>query len=473
MKNLYITTTLPYVNASPHLGHALEFVQADVIARYKRLTGFNVFFNTGVDEHGLKVLQKAKKSQYRTTQEYVDYYADQFKQLHSLLTISYSRFIRTTDEDHKKAAQHFWNLCLQNDDIYKTSYKGLYCVGEEMFVTEKDLKDGKCPPHFREEPVEIEEENYFFRFSKYQKPLLDLYTKNKNFVKPSYRLREIKNFVEKGLEDFSISRLKSRLPWGVPVPNDEDHVMYVWFDALVNYISTLGWPSNDTFTHFWPGIQVAGKDNLRQQSAMWQAMLMSAGISNSAHIFIHGFINIEGKKMSKSIGNVIDPIEVINEYGADVLRYYLLREIPGLEDGDFSKSRLDDLYNTELANELGNLVMRITNLAGKDGICFTDCSDSVTYDSEIGKLIESFQFNLALEIIWKKIKALNKSIDQFEPWNKTSVDRYDFLKQSLLAISNIGLLLSPFLPSISEFIQENTRGTIKKAKPLFPRIRNI
>src|SRR3989344_3590019 len=332
----YITTTAPYVNADPHIGFALELVQADAIARFKKLQGFTVAFGFGTDEHGLKIYRQAQEEN-KLPQDYCDEHVGKFKSLAKALNLSTTHFIRTTDQKHVEAAQEFWKRCFQNNDIYKKNYKVKYCVGCELEKTDSELENNKCPIHPNLAIEDYEEENYFFRFSKYQNRLLQLYNNRPDFVIPSNRLKEIESFVKKGLHDFSISRLKSKMPWGVPVPGDNDHVMYVWFDALVFYISTLGWPDSILdFEKFWPVIHVAGKDNLRQQSAIWQAMLMSAGLPNYKQIFIHGFITSDGKKMSKSLGNVIDPFELVEQYGVDAVRYYLLKEIPAADDGGFS-----------------------------------------------------------------------------------------------------------------------------------------
>src|SRR3989344_666071 len=279
-KAFYLTTTLPYVNAEPHIGFALEIVHADIVARYHKLLGDEDFFNTGTDEHGTKIYRKALE-EGKDPQKYVDEYADKFRSLKEKLNLYADlHFIRTTDAHHKTAAQEFWRLCLKKGDIYKKDYQLKYCVGCELEKTESELEGGRCPIHQNLEIELINEENYFFRWSKYQKDLLTLYEKHQDLVVPDFRFNEIKKFVETGLEDFSISRLKKKMPWGVSVPDDEEHVMFVWFDALINYISTLGWPEDEVnFEKFWPGVQIAGKDNLRQQSAMWQAMLLSAGIS--------------------------------------------------------------------------------------------------------------------------------------------------------------------------------------------------
>ncbi len=471
MKYFYITTTLPYVNADPHIGFALEIVQADVIARFKRLLGYQVIFNTGTDEHGLKIYNKALEND-KDPQKYSDQYATKFNNLKSALNLSYTNFIRTTDPFHKKSAQEFWQRCYKKGDIYKKNYKIRYCVGCELEKTDSELIKGCCPLHPKQKLKIIEEENYFFRFSRYQKKLLEFYQKNPQFVVPNFRFNEIKSFVKKGLADFSISRLKKKMPWGVDIPNDPSQVMYVWFDALINYISTLGWPKNTKeFKHYWPGIQLAGKDNLRQQTAMWQAMLMSADLPNSKQIVIHGFITANGQKMSKSLGNVINPFDLVKKYKTDPVRYYLLKEIPPLDDGNYSQSRMKEIYNSDLANELGNLVLRITNLAEKDNLFIQP--KTIKFDQLAPKtylnFINQYQFNKALQLIWQKIKLINKKIDNFAPWKKTPNKRSQFLLDSLDNLKLIGILLLPFIPETAETIIQSTQGKINKIKPLFPK----
>lgn len=480
MGKFYLTTTLPYVNADPHIGFALEIVQADVIARYHKLIGDEVVFNTGTDEHGQKIYKKAVEEKTEP-QVYADKHAKKFEELKKSLNLSFTNFIRTTDPDHKKAAQEFWKRCEKNGDIYKATYKIKYCVGCELEKTESELENGKCPIHPNLEVELIEEENYFFKFSKYQKALLEFYEKNPQFVIPDFRFNEIKEFVKKGLTDFSISRLKEKMPWGVPVPNDDKHVMYVWFDALVNYISTLGWlhfakasrgmPQNEKeFKQYWPGIQFAGKDNLRQQSAMWQAMLMSAGLPNSRQIIIHGFITSDGQKISKSLGNVIDPFELVKKYGTDVVRYYLLREIPPFDDGDFSERRLKEIYNSDLANGLGNLVSRIAKLAEKNNIEVSSASDQ-SLDSEVLKHLEQYEFNLAFAFIWNEIKELDKKINDEKPWELSEEKAKPVLEDLIKRIQSIAYNLKPFLPETSEKIQTQFSGPkISSSEPLFPRI---
>ena len=466
-KYFYITTTAPYVNADPHIGFALEIIQADAIARFKRLQGYEVAFGFGTDEHGLKIYQKALE-QKKDPLKYCDEYAKKFDDLKKMLNLSVTHFIRTTDPIHIKAAQEFWIRCFKNGDIYKKNYKTKYCVGCELEKTDSELVDNKCLIHPKLNIEIIEEENYFFRFSKYQKKLLQLYREQTDFVLPSFRLKEIEAFVEKGLDDFSVSRLKKKMPWGIDVPEDPDHVMYVWFDALIYYISTLGWPKDEkSFKNFWPVVQVAGKDNLRQQSAIWQAMLMSTELPNSKQIFIHGFITADGQKMSKSLGNVVNPFDLIKKYGVDAVRYYLLREIPPADDGDYSEKRMSEVYNSDLANELGNLVMRITTLAEKDGLGILH-SEPRTMNHE--QMFKNFQFNLILEDIWKQIKTLNKQTDDFAPWKKNSEERKEFLTKSLQEINQVGYELQPFLPETAEKILKATTGKITKIAPLFPRL---
>ena len=464
----YITTTLPYVNADPHIGFALEIIQADVLARYHKLLGEEVIFNFGTDEHGQKIYKKALE-QNRDPQEYCDEYAKKFDALKTALNLSYDHFVRTTDPHHIKAAQEFWKLCDKNGDIYKKTYKTKYCVGCEFEKTDSELVDGRCPLHPNQELELIDEENYFFKFSKYQQPLLDFYEKNPDFVVPSGKFKEIRTFIESGLTDFSVSRLKSKMPWGIPVPGDDKQVMYVWFDALVNYISTLGWPDNlKDFDGFWPGIQVAGKDNLRPQTATWQAMLMSAGIPNSKQIFIHGFITVNGQKISKSLGNTINPIEVAKKYGTDALRYYLLAKVNPTEDSDFTFEKFEEVYNGDLANGLGNLVARVAALCKKSGFKFALSSPELY--PEISSNLESYKFDEALRFIWNKISTLDKAVSDEEPWKQEGETLNNSLQKYLIEIREIGVNLKPFLPETSEKILAGLNSTNIVSEILFPRL---
>lgn len=466
-KAYYITSTLPYVNADPHIGFALEMVQADAISRTKRLQGYDVVFNTGTDEHGLKIYQKAQE-QGIDPLVYCDTYAQKFESLKDSLNLSYTHFIRTTNPDHKRAAQEFWKRCLNNGYIDKKLYHIKYCVGCELEKTDSELEDGVCPLHPKMKLQTYEEENYFFKFSAFQKPLLKLYDENPAFVRPEFRLQEIRNFVSGGLEDFSISRLKKKMPWGIPVPGDDEHVMYVWFDALINYISTLGWPNDgETFSRYWPGVQIAGKDNLRQQSAMWQAMLMAAGLPTSKEIIIHGFITSEGQKMSKSLGNVVNPYDLVNEFGTDAVRYYLLREIPTFNDGDFSTSRFNELYNADLANGLGNLVARVARLA--EHVEFQNAQPS-TISPEVASAIEKYQFSHALAAIWEQVNRCDIEINTVEPWKlPDGEEKSAFLTKQIDQILQIAFDLQPFLPTTAQTIMESFAGAVTKPAALFPR----
>ena len=475
MAKYYLTTTLPYVNAAPHLGHALEFVQADVLARSRRASGDEVVFNTGTDEHGLKIYRKALEEE-KDPAAYVAEYAAKFDELKQALNLSYTNFIRTHTPAHMAAAQEFWRRCAAAGDIYHKTYAVRYCVGCELEKTDSELVDGACPIH-PNVPVEtVEEENYFFRFSKYQAPLLALYRARPDFVVPATRLNEIVSFVEGGLVDFSVSRLASKMPWGVPVPGDETQVMYVWFDALVNYVSTLGWPGD--MNGFWPGVQVAGKDNLRQQSAMWQAMLMSAGLPPSKQIFIHGFIGSDGQKMSKSVGNVVDPFVIASKYGTDALRYYLLRELPAYEDGDFSIAKFEEAYNGSLANGLGNLVSRVVKMGAMAGVAGNpDAVQSAARNSNVwgsyDAALAEFNFKAAADAVWAMIAASDRRIQSTEPFKKIQTDveaAKAEIADLLVAVGAIAVRLEPFLPGTSEKILAAVTTPSADFQPLFPRL---
>lgn len=472
-KKFYITTTLPYTNSDPHIGFAAELIKADVVARWQQLQGEEVFFNTGTDEHGLKIYQLAEEAGL-SPRAFCDPYAAVFKDLTTKLNISITNFIRTTDEHHVVAAQAFWKKCEANDDIYKKNYQIKYCVGCEMEKTESDLVDGKCPLHPSRELEIIDEENYFFKFSKYGEKLMAFYQKNSDFVIPNHRFNEIKNFVAGGLQDFSISRLKSKMPNGVPVPGDDEQVMYVWFDALVNYISALGWPEHeDNFQDFWPGMQVCGKDNLRQQTAMWQAMLMSANLPNSRRVLIFGFLTANGQKISKSAGNGVNPFEFIDKYGCDPLRYYLLSDILPFEDGDFSEEKLRAKYNADLANGLGNLAARVSNLLEKNEI-ETNLSPNpnIEFMVEFRLKINDYKFNEALAILWEKLRAGDEQMSAQTPWKMTNKEEIaNCLKPIAQDILDVAYYLQIFMPETAEkIIKQFSASQIKKGDSLFPRL---
>jgi methionyl-tRNA synthetase len=479
-KNFYITTTLPYVNAPLHLGHATEIIRADAIARYKKIQGCEVFFNTGTDEHGMKIFEAAEKNN-QTLKEYTDFYANLFKETLSKFGVSEeAQYVRTTDERHIIGAQAFWQKCSDNGFIYKKNYKTKYCVGCEEEKTDSELVDGKCPIHPTREIEIFEEENYFFKYSEFGDRLLKYYEQNPNFIVPDYRTNEMREFIKRGLNDFSISRLKSKVSWGIPVPGDDEHVMYVWFDALTNYISTLGWPNNLTnFEKFWAGsdtetVQFCGKDNTRFQGVMWQAMLMAAEIKNTDKIIVDGFILGEGGiKMSKSLGNTIDPLDIINQYSTEALRYFILREFHPFEDTPVSQDSLKENFNANLANGLGNVVSRVMKMA--EGL-FEPISDEEKLKislvaPEYIVAVEGYNLQSAMNIIWQQIGEIDKTIQETEPFKLVKIDKeaaVKIIREQVLKIDLVARMLLPFLPEtsakISQAIKEN-----KKPENLFSR----
>lgn len=511
-KSFYITTTLPYVNADPHIGFALEIIQADVVARYHKLYGYDVLFNFGTDEHGLKIYRKAVEAK-KDPQKYVDEYAAKYDKLKNALNLSYNSFIRTTDKHHVKAAREFWKICDKNGYVYKKNYKSKYCVGCELEKTDSELENGRCVIHPTLKLEIIEEENYFFKFSEFEKRLLELYKQQTDFVVPDFRLKEIKEFVGAGLKDFSISRLKKKLPWGVEVPGDPDHVMYVWFDALVNYISAVGWPTNkQKFNKWWPVVQVAGKDNLRQQTAIWQAMLLAAGLAPSKQILIHGFLTKDGEKISKSLGNTVDPIELSEKYGVDALRYYLLAKAHPFKDGDFTYKKFERAYNSDLADGIGNFVNRVIGLLDryyKGKIPKTTKApdnhelrlDSKIHNwkksyKDLDKYTPAFRADLALSSIWKFISEADKYVERQKPWEIEKAGNKEQLAWVVYGLTDathqLAWLILPFLPEtarkiakafkIKGILKENPDykdswtnikpGTVVKLeKPLFPRLK--
>jgi len=472
----YLTTTLPYVNAEPHIGFGLEMVQTDALARYWRLMGHEMFFTTGTDEHGQKIAQKADDAG-QTRQEYVDHFAKQFSTLKSALNLSYDNFIRTTDENHKKAAQHIWKLCEAKGDIYKKKYKGLYCVGDEMYMKESELVDGKCPNHPNMELQEIEEENYFFKLSNYQ-DYLEEYLSQEGVIEPEWRRQEALNFVQGGLEDFSISREVSRMDWGIPVPGDAEQVMYVWFDALTNYISTLGWPEDTkgNFKKFWTDgkvMQVAGKDQIRFQSIMWQAMLKSADVKATEKVVYHGFINSDGQKMSKSLGNVISPYELVEKYGTDATRYILLRHVHPFDDSDLTWEKMDEYYTANLVNGLGNLTARIMKMAETHlEVPVSIEHIEAAHSEDLQKLFESFQFQQVFNEIFYIIGNMDELITVEEPFRMVKTDKPTAQKIITALVHNlaeVGYAIHPFMPDTSETILKSIIEN-KKPENLFNRL---
>lgn len=470
----YLTTTLPYVNADPHIGFALELVQADILVRYRKLCGDEVFFNTGTDEFGLKIYRKALL-EGKDPQAYTDEYAQRFQGLKNTLDLYPDiHFIRTTDSHHKAAAQELWRRCLAKGDIYKKTYKGLYCVGDEAFIKETELINGKCPNHPTMEPIGIEEENYFFRLSAYQEKLL-AYLGKEGVIVPEWRRQEAIQFVQRGLEDFSISRVKEKMPWGVAVPDDETQVMYVWFDALTSYISTLGWPEDKegNFKKYWEGgdtLQLAGKDQVRFQSIMWQAMLMSAGLPTTQKVLYHGFITSGGQKMSKSLGNVIDPIAIVEEYGADALRYFLARHIQPFDDSDFTMEKFKDAYNADLANGLGNLAARIMQLAQTHLPVPVELPHT-EFPRGFTEAVEKFELNKAVDLVWHKIQEVDQKITTAEPFKvvKTDIEKgKSLITELVIELAGIVVMLEPIIQTSAHTLREAIKQN-KKPTNLFPR----
>lgn len=476
-KSFYLTTTLPYVNSKPHIGFALEIIQADAIARYHSGLGEEVFFNTGTDEHGKKIYEKAIE-EGKDPQAYTDEYAKKFDALKSALNLSYNHFIRTTDPHHKQAAQELWKRCLTNGFIEKGIYQAKYCVGCELEKADSDLVEGKCPLHPTKEIELIKEENYFFKLSdpRIRKALLTHMEAYPDFVVPAHRQKEIHNFVEGGLQDFSISRLKDKMPWGVEVPGDPKHVMYVWFDALTNYISTIGWPEDIVkFEKYWGtkehplAVQVAGKDNLRQQSSMWQAMLFAADLPFTRQILIHGFITSGGQKMSKSLGNVIDPLEYSERYGVDALRYYLLAKVSPFEDSDFTKEKFEEAYQADLANGLGNLVARVAAMCGEQK--YKIRNTKLEMSIEVAGALGEYRFDSAMASIWERIKKADQFVSEKRVWELKDEERQEPLTKLVREIRQIAVDLQPFMPETAEKISKQFGGEkIVKSKSLFPRL---
>lgn len=472
-KRFYLTTAIPYVNAKPHIGFALELVQTDALARFHRMNDEDVFFLTGTDENSLKNVLAAEK-QGIEVKNFVDQNTQQFMDLTKELNLTNDGFIRTTEHSHVTGSQKLWSAS-KPEDIYKKKYKGLYCIGCEQFYTSKELVDGKCPEHLTV-PETVEEENYFFKLSNYQKKLEQLIDSDKYQIIPASRKNEMLSFIRQGLEDFSISRSQQRARgWGVQVPGDAKQVMYVWYDALSNYVTALGYAKNSAnFQKYWPAdVHVIGKGITRFHAIYWPAMLMSAGLPLPRKLFVHGYINVAGAKMSKSIGNVVDPFEIINKYGDEVTRYYLLRYMTPFDDSDFSFEQLDGAYQSDLANGLGNVVSRVTGLIEQNNVSIK--FKKLALDKKFVELMNEFKIDQAVKYIWEKLAAVDFLISETKPWElaksgKTK-DVSRILNQAANEIVAAAYLLTPFMPKTAKIIEEVfAADKISKAAAIFPRL---
>lgn len=480
-KKLYVTTAIPYANAKPHIGNALDYLLADIWARYQKQQGNDVRFQVGTDEHGNKIAAKAQEVG-QTPQEFVDAMYGNFKTLMDAVGAEYTDFIRTTDVHHKAAVQFIWQKL--EPYIYKGSYEGWYCVGHEAFFTDKEAAatNGVCPDH--QKPYErLSEENYYFKLSEFGPRIREAIDSHKFEILPEFRKKEILNLIDGGLQDISISRPKKSLSWGVPVPGDDSQVMYVWIDALSNYITVLGYPDNETWKEYWPAdLQIIGKDILRFHAAIWPAMLIALDLPLPKKLLAHGHINVGGAKMSKSVGNVVDPMEIIEGYGLDAFRYYFSRHIPTLDDGDFTWEKFETAYNNELANELGNLVSRVANMvtryqAGVVGDAIQAEHDSQLYHDAIARS----EFNRAMDELWLMVRSLNQYIEEVKPWavaksretdSEAEAHLSEILAHCVGTLNQIADLLVPFLPGTAKAIKAMFEGGVVReteAGVLFPK----
>ncbi len=479
MSKFFITSAIPYVNAMPHIGHALEFVQSDVIARYHRILGDEVVLLCGGDENALKNVQAAEKAG-KPIQEFIDENNKVFYDLSKRLNVGFDVWQKGSDKNHHVASQKLWELCAKSEDIYKKSYKGLYCLGCEVFYVASELDEkGECFEHPGRKLETVEEENYFFRLSKYQDKLLQLIESDTYKVVPESRKNEVVSFIKGGLQDFSISRSNARAKnWGVPVPGDTSQRMYVWFDALNIYQSGIGFGSKDEeYDRWWPAnLHVIGKGIIRFHAVYWPAILMSAGLKLPKSLFVHEYFTVNGQKMSKTLGNVIDPFELINKYGADALRYYFLAKFSPFSDSDFSEEKFVKTVNADLAGGIGNIVARVAKLCElADYKHDHEMKEHVVEDPEYAMAMKEFKFNEAIGVIGKKISELDRYINQEKPWTLIDTDSQKI--ETILAhcvdqIQQIGILLKPFLPETSDKILQQFKGPkIRSGKPLFPRIK--
>ena len=484
MKNkLYITTAIPYVNAPPHIGNAIDYLLADIWVRYQKQNGRVVRFQVGTDEHGNKIAIKAAESGL-DPETYVDKMYLNFEALMKKMGASYTDFIRTTDPHHISAIQNIWQTL--NPYIYKGVYKGWYCVGCETFVSDKESTANNmiCPIH-NQQYQGLSEENYYFKTSAFTDKVRQAVISNEMQIVPEFRKKEFLELMKNGLQDVSISRPKKNLSWGVPVPGDPNNIMYVWMDALANYITVLGYPDQQDWQEYWPAdVQVLGKDIMRFHAGLWPAMLLGLGLPLPKKLLVHGFVNVGGAKMSKSVGNIVDPNQIIDEYGVDVFRYFFSRHIPTLDDGDFTWEKFETAYNTELANDLGNLVSRVASMvtryqAGVIGdITHGEHDMSVYHES-----MDNLEFDKAIDDVWSMVRSLNQYIENVKPWKiakkidtdaEASAHLSEVLAYAVGSLLQIGDLLVPFLPDTAEKIHRTfeTGAIVPLGGVLFPKIYN-
>lgn len=480
-KKLYITTAIPYVNASPHIGNALDYLLADIWARYQRQNGRDVRFQVGTDEHGTKIAMKAAEAGL-TPQEYVDKMYEPFKWLLDKVNATYTDFIRTTDDHHVQAVQYIWRQLAPY--IYKDHYTGWYCVGCESFVSDKEAaaNNGICPIH--NQPYQrLSEENYFFKASAFTDKIREAIVSKRMQIVPETRQHEFLELIKNGLSDVSFSRSRKNLGWGIPVPGDDEQVMYVWPDALSNYITVLGYPDRPEWRDYWPAdIQVIGKDILRFHAGIWPAILLALDLPLPKKLMVHGFINVGGSKMSKSLGNVVDPIEIIDRYGVDAFRYYFARHIPTLNDGDFTWEKFISVYESELGNDLGNLVQRVASmiLRYQQGV-IGDVGISEHDMQPYREAMESLNFDRALDEVWLTVRSLNQYLDSVKPWavakqighdNEAEAHLGEILAYSAATLLQVSDLLVPFMPDTAAKIRHTFESGVVPADTsvLFPRL---
>lgn len=470
-KKYFVTNAIPYVNAKPHIGHALEFIQSDTIIRYHRLRGYNPLLLCGADENALKNVQAAQIAGL-DVQSLVDKNAILFEDLAKNLNVHFDVFQKGSDKKHHLSSQKLWELCDKKGDIYKKSYTGLYCIGCETFYTLEELDGkGECFEHPGKKLEEVEEENYFFKLSKYQNKLIQIIEEGEYEIIPEFRKNEVLSFLKSGLADFSISRTNERAKnWGVPVPNDPSQREYVWFDALNIYQSGVGFGwDDDTYKKWWPAnLHVIGKGIIRFHAVYWPAILLSAGLELPKKLFVHEYFTVNGQKMSKTLGNVYDPNIATGKFGTDALRYFCLAKISPFQDGDFSEEKLKESYNGDLANGLGNLVARVAKLCERSNIEASEGSN--VWCADLEKYMEEFKFNEALFVIWQLITEVDRKINQEKPWELSGEKLKKVLEDYVRRIQAIAFNLQPFLPETAEKILKQFSGQVKSAPPLFPRI---